>query len=122
MYLTIRIMFAFSLGFFILVYFVSQPILNIAFLVLAIMASGCCSSMMYSRYCPGLRDTGFVSSATGFLDFVSYMAASASSALFANAVSAIGWQNLIIVWAALMLVGVAISLPWPLLFKKRVRS
>ena len=122
MYLTIRLMFTTSLAFFVLVYLVRQPVLNIIFLVCAIMASGCCSSMMYSRYCPGLRDTGFVSSATGFLDFVSYMAASASSALFANAVSAIGWQNLIIVWAALMLVGVAISLPWPLLFKKRVRS
>ncbi len=122
MYLTIRLMFTTSLAFFALVYLVRQPVLNIIFLVCAIMASGCCSSMMYSRYCPGLRDTGFVSSATGFLDFVSYMAASASSALFANAVSAIGWQNLIIVWAALMLVGVAISLPWPLLFKKRVRS
>ncbi|MBE5774143.1 MAG: MFS transporter [Clostridiales bacterium] len=122
MYLTIRLMFTTSLAFFVLVYLVRQPVVNIIFLVCAIMASGCCSSMMYSRYCPGLRDTGFVSSATGFLDFVSYMAASASSALFANAVSAIGWQNLIIVWAALMLVGVAISLPWPLLFKKRVRS
>ena len=112
MYLTIRIMFTSALFFFTLVYFVKHPVLNIIFLVCAIMSSGCCSSMMYSRYCPGLRDTGFVSSATGFLDFVSYMAASASSMIFANAVSVIGWKNLIIVWGALMLCGVILSLPY----------
>ena len=43
--------------------------LDIAFLILAIMASNCAASMLWSRYCPSLRDTGMVSSATGFLDF-----------------------------------------------------
>jgi sugar phosphate permease len=52
-----------------------------------------------------------VSSATGFLDFMSYMAAAASSTLFANAVSQIGWGNLILIWCGLMLFGVAISIP-----------
>jgi len=112
MYLTLRLMFPTSLVFFILVYLIRQPVLNIIFLVCAIMASGCCSTMMYSRYCPSLRDTGFVSSATGFLDFVSYMAASASSTLFANAVSVIGWQKLILVWAGLMLLGVILMFPY----------
>ena len=67
--------------------------------------------MMFSRYCPSLADTGMVSTATGYLDFMSYMAASASSTLFANAVNTIGWNKLILVWILLMLVGVAISVP-----------
>ena len=52
-----------------------------------------------------------MSSATGFLDFVSYMAASASSTIFADAVSVIGWGNLILVWMGLMIAGVIVALP-----------
>jgi hypothetical protein len=66
---------------------------------------------MWTRYCPGLRDTGMVSSATGYLDFISYMAASVSSKLFSNAVSAIGWGNLIFIWFALMASGFLVTLP-----------
>jgi sugar phosphate permease len=72
--------------------------------------------MLWSRYCPGLKDTGMVSSATGFLDFMSYMAASVSSTLFANAVSVIGWQNLVMTWFGLMALGVIVVLP----YKKRI--
>jgi len=46
------------------------------------------------------------------LDFVSYMAAAVSSTIFANAVTSIGWGNLILIWCALMVVGVVISLPY----------
>jgi len=112
MYLTLRVMFTASFVFFVLVYIVKHPWLNIILLVSAIITSGCCSTMLYSRYCPSLRDTGFVSSATGFLDFVSYIAASASNILFAGAATGIGWKNLILVWAALMLTGTLISLPF----------
>ncbi len=94
---------------FFFVYFLRTPVLNIIFMVIAIMSSNCAASMMWSRYCPSLRDTGMVSSATGFLDFMSYMAAAISSKIFANAVSSIGWGNLIIVWFALMVAGVAVS-------------
>ena len=52
-----------------------------------------------------------VSGATGFLDFLSYIAAAASSTLFANAVSSIGWGNLILIWCGLMVLGVIISFP-----------
>ena len=50
-----------------------------------------------------------VSSATGFLDFMSYMAAALSSRLFAGAAYSIGWSGLILVWLALMLAGVLVS-------------
>lgn len=68
--------------------------------------------MLWSRYCPSLRDTGMVSAATGFLDFMSYMAAAVSSRLFANAVTDIGWHNLILVWLGLMVIGILTALPW----------
>lgn len=96
---------------FTLVFLVKVPVLNVVLLVLSIISSNCAASMMFSRYCPSLADTGMVSTATGFLDFMSYMAASASSTLFANAVNTIGWNKLILVWILLMLVGVAISVP-----------
>ena len=109
---TILIAFVTSTIFFLMVYLCKQPIANIVFMVLAILSSNCAASMMWSRYCPSLRDTGMVSSATGFLDFVSYMAASASSTLFANAVADVGWGNLILIWLALMIIGVVVALPF----------
>ena len=96
---------------FLLVLLISTPAINIVLLVLAIMASNSVSSMMWCRYCPSLRDTGMVSTATGYLDFISYMSAAASSAIFANAVDSIGWSGLILVWVGLMLVGVSVCLP-----------
>jgi len=109
---TILIAFCVSAVSFLLVFFIRQPVANVALIVLAILANNCAASMLWSRYCPSLRDTGMVSSATGFLDFMSYMAASVSSSLFANAVGAIGWGNLILIWAGLMGIGVIVALPF----------
>ena len=109
--LTILLSFISAAIMFALTFIVKMPVLNIILLVLAIMSSNSAATMLWSRYCPSLRDTGMVSSATGFLDFVSYMAASASSMIFANIVSQIGWGNLILIWFALMVVGILISLP-----------
>ena len=108
---TILIMFITAFLFFILLYLIKQPILNIVFMIIAIMGSNGAATMLWSRYCPSLRDTGMVSSATGFLDFMSYMAAAVSSTIFANAVSQIGWGNLILIWCGLMLLGIVISIP-----------
>lgn len=88
-----------------------QPVINMVFMVLAIVAANCASTMLWSCYCPSLRDTGMTSGATGYLDFMSYMAASVSSTVFANAVTTIGWGWLIFVWFALMAAGVVVSLP-----------
>ncbi len=109
---TVLIMFTSAAGFFTLTYFVALPVLNIVCIVLAIMSSGGAATMLWSRYCPSLRDTGMVSSATGFLDFLSYMSAAAANVIFANAATAIGWGALILVWLGLMLLGVIIALPY----------
>ncbi|MBE6646207.1 MAG: MFS transporter [Ruminococcaceae bacterium] len=110
--LALLLMFSSAVIFFVLTYFVSLPILNIVFIILAIMSSNSASSMLWSVYCPSLKSTGIVSSATGFLDFLSYMAAAAANLVFANAATTIGWGNLILVWMGLMVVGVIISLPF----------
>ena len=117
MELTIRVAFTSAIIFFTLVYFVKFPAGNIVCLLLAIMSSNCVANMMWNRYCPSLRDTGMVSGATGFLDFVSYLVAGTASRIFANAVSTIGWGNLILVWLGLMIVGWLIAQPWEKLKK-----
>ena len=109
---TILVMFIASSVFFALTFCVRLPAVNIVCIVLAIMSSNGAATMLWSRYCPSLRDTGMVSSATGFLDFLSYMAAAAANLLFANAATALGWGRLILVWMGLMLLGVVVSLPY----------
>lgn len=98
---------------FLLVRLVGAPIVCILCMVVAITTANCSSNLLWSVYCPSLRDTGVVSGATGFLDFASYMAAAVSSSLFSNAVSDIGWGPLILVWFGLMLLGVLVALPFP---------
>lgn len=115
---TVLIMFSSAVVFFTLTYFVKQPVFNIIFIVLAIMSSNGAASMLWSRYCPSLRDTGMVSGATGFLDFVSYMSAATANLIFANAVTDIGWENLILVWIGLMIVGAIVALPYKWLISK----
>lgn len=109
---TILIAFTSSAIAFFAAYAVPTPALNVVFMILAILSANVAAAMLWSYYCPSLRDTGMVSGATGYLDFVSYMAASLSSTLFANAVADIGWGNLVLVWMGLMIVGVLISAPW----------
>jgi LPXTG-motif cell wall-anchored protein len=86
-------------------------------MIIAVFFAHCAASMLWVIYCPSLADTGLVSSATGFLDFVSYMAAAIASSLFGNAVGIIGWGNLILIWAGLMLLGTLFFIP----FKKKAK-
>lgn len=116
--LTILLAFISAAVCFLLVYLLPQPTVNIVFMIGGILSSNCAASMLWSRYCPSLRDTGMVSGATGFLDCVSYIAAAVSSTLFANAASTIGWQGLILVWLALMVGGILTALPYHKLKKR----
>lgn len=106
------LMFTSSAIFFILTYFIKIPAVNIVTLVLAIMSSNGAASTLWSIYCPSLKDTGMVSSATGYLDFLSYTAAAAANIIFANAATSIGWGNLILVWLGIILCGVILCLPY----------
>ncbi len=118
---TVLLMFACSTVFFVLLFAVKHPIVNIGLFVLAVMASNGAGTMLYGRYCPSLRDTGMVSSATGFLDFLSYMAAAAANVVFPMLKNSLGWQKLILVWIAIIAFGVIIALPYHR-FKKKVKE
>ncbi len=108
---TLIFMFVVSAISFLVMFLCKQPVINIVFLVLALMTNGGAATILWSVYCPSLSKTGMVSSATGYLDFLSYMAAAAANMIFANAVSQIGWAWLIVIWCLMMCVGVVISLP-----------
>ena len=56
------------------------------------------------------------------MDFISYMSASVSSILFANAVTDIGLGKLILIWFALMLFGVLLELPYKKIFKNNIKK
>lgn len=105
-----------SVGF-LMVFLIRQPSVNIAFLVIAILSSNICASLLYSCYCPSLRDTGMVSTAIGFLDCIGYLAASGSSVFMSYIAERMGWSPLILAWLALMLTGLAV-MTWETLRKK----
>lgn len=110
--LSVFVMFVLSTIFFALLFFVKLRLLAVIIFLLALMTNSGASTILWSIYCPSLKDTGRTSSATGFLDFISYIAAAIASSVFANAVSSVGWQPLIIIWASLMLTGVIACLPF----------
>jgi len=115
--ITLFATFTMSALFFLGVFLFRAPVLNVAFIVLAVMSANSAATVLWSMYCPSLKDTGMVSVATGFLVFIGYIASSLSSTLFAKAVDVIGWGNLILVWMGLMVLGSVMMIPY--LFKKK---
>ena len=109
--LTLIIMFIVAIASFIGTLLIKQPIINIVLMVIAIMASNGAATMLWSVYCPSLRDTGFVSGATGFLDFLSYLAAGTSTLVIGAILGAIGWNGILIILVFLMVFGLIVSLP-----------
>lgn len=112
------IFFSVSAVFFLLTCFITNPIANIALIVIAIMASNASATMLWSVYCPSMRDTGLVSSITGFLDFLSYSAAALASLAIPHIIGTIDWRNLIFIMSALMVLGAVICMPY-FVVKKR---
>ena len=109
---TLILMFASAAVFFTLTYFITSPYVNVALIILAIMSSNGAAKMLWSRYCPSLRDTGIVSGVTGFLDFLSYIAAGTMDLVIPNIVENFAWDGVMVICVGLMLVGVLISIPW----------
>ena len=111
---TVLVMFSSAAVGFALTYFVSETYLNVVLIVFSIMSSNGAATMLWSRYCPGLRDTGIVSGVTGFLDFLSYMAAATANIVFPFLIEkqSWSWESIVLVWLSLMVVGVTIALPW----------
>ncbi len=101
--------FALSAGFFLLMLTGGSPFLNAACMIAAVFCGNMASSVQWSVYCPSLNDTGLVSTATGFLDFASYIGAAVSSRLFSTAIESLGWNRLMLIWAGIMALGIGFS-------------
>lgn len=112
MILSTMLMFLSSAVLFFFTYMVTLPLFNAFLITLAVLFSCAAAGVLWSVYCPSLRETGRVSSATGFLDFVSYMAAALATRLFATAATSIGWGALLLVWCGVMAVGTCVCLPF----------
>lgn len=97
---------------------ITGAIANIVVMVIAIMAANAAATILWSVYCPSLRDTGLVSGITGFLDFLSYSTAALASLLLSRLVGAIDWRIIILIMAGLMAVGTGICTPY-LVTRKR---
>ena len=116
---TMLLAFSCSAVLFFCAFFIEHNVMNIVCMVGAIFCNNMSATMLWSTYCPSLRDTGMVSSATGFLDFCSYMAAALANKVFPHMVAKIGWANLVLVWCALMVIGVIVALPWAKIAARR---
>ncbi len=120
MNLTLILSFLFaSIGFGTL-FFVKTPLVNVIILVFSVFASNCAATMLWSRYCTSLYETGMVSTVTGFLDFLSYMAAALANVIFPLIVKDGDWSFVILVCFALMVIGFVISLPIDKLKRKKI--
>ena len=119
MHVCTLLFFSVSAVFFIAACFIYHPIANIAAIILAIMASNAASTMLWSVYCPSLRDTGLVSGATGFLDFLSYSTAALASIFISRLAEATGWRTIIFSLSGLMIIGAVICTPY---FLKKDKS
>lgn len=68
------------------------------------------SNMVFSTYILRFASTGLISGITGFLDFSSYMSASAASLVLTGQLAAWGWQGVIASWIVVVLLGAVFSL------------
>lgn len=78
------------------------------FLANAAMASAC--NMVFSVYCLRFRETGRVSTITGFLDAVSYLFAALASPVFSVVVSGTNWNTTVFIWGVLTAIGMFAAL------------
>ena len=105
-----RIAFTISAALFITNIFVSNKILSVVILILALMAISCCSALLWSIYIPGLGKTGRVSSVNGVIDCTGYIAAAIANLIFGNLVGGIGWNGILFLWSSIGIIGVTATL------------
>ncbi len=108
---TLTILFAFTALMFTTMYLLNgkSMILNLAALFSASAAMTGACNMIFSFYVLRFADTGKISGITGFLDFSSYVSASAASILFSSLVPSYGWNFIVGIWAVITSIGVLFS-------------
>ncbi len=89
--------------FFIGVWLVKNPYLNVLLFLLGLMSASCASALLWSVYIPSQGKSGMVSTVNGVLDFSGYAASSV-----VNKVTGMvqGWNGIVIMWMVMMASGV----------------
>lgn len=100
-----RVGFALSAGFFLIMQFVKAPVFNVVLLILALMSMSGVSAMLWSIYIPSLGKTGRASSANGVLDCTGYIAAALANLLFGKIMTGAGWNTVLLLWASVGIIG-----------------
>lgn len=78
------------------------------FVASALMTGAC--NMIFGVYILHFKETGLVSSITGFIDFTSYITAAGASSLFPYILGVSNWGVVIITWIATCVIGFVFSL------------
>ncbi|MBR5153010.1 MAG: MFS transporter [Clostridia bacterium] len=89
---------------------VDNAYINIACLLLAQIAIGISSSLLWSIYIPAQGKSGMVSTVNGFLDFSGYLFASGANIIFANVIGNLGWNGVINLWILMPALGLLLAL------------
>ncbi len=92
------------------VLFVTEAYANTVLFLLALIAAGGASALMWSVYIPSQANSGMVSTVNGVLDFSGYVATSAANMVFSYAMSYVGWNGIIVLWLLLMLSGAIVAM------------
>lgn len=104
-----RIVFAVATVFFLIMYISSNPYLDIFCIIIAQMAIGSASALLWNNYIPSQRESGMVSTINGVFDFSGYCFAAISNIAFAKIIGVFSWDFTIVVWALISFAGVVIS-------------
>ena len=92
------------------VLFVTNKYLNVIMFIGALTAVGFASSLLWSAYIPSQGKSGMVSTLNGVLDCSGYAAAAVANIVFSYVASRLDWSGVIVIWIALMAMGVLVAL------------
>lgn len=101
----IKCAFFVSFVLFVSLIFITNRYLNIIVFLLARIAVGCPSMVLWTIYIPSQAKTGLVSSVNGFLDFFGYAMTFVANLMFTYSMKYINWTGIILLWGTLMFVG-----------------
>jgi sugar phosphate permease len=101
-----RIGFALSAFFFLLMQVSMIPVINVFLMILALMSMSLTSAMLWSIYIPGLGKTGRASSVNGVLDCAGYIAAALANLVFGAISTMKNWSMVLLLWASIGIIGV----------------
>ena len=82
---------------------------KIVSLAIAKFCLGCCSSVLWSIYIPGMGKTGRVSSINGVINCTGYLSASIASKAFSKLVN-LSWTGVLLIWLSIAAFGLIASL------------